>query len=221
MLASALRERAALATEDELECRGFVVPEKAAECLKSQGASVIGWDMSDEPARQRFCEVRGCCRDAFLLVLASRETSPLTFLRPEIAPGSLIIRPLTKEEVRRAAREMMEAALREADEDTPCFLIQNRDMQKRIPYGDIYYFEARGKKMFARLRSEELGFAGSLERLEADLPQEFQRCHRGFIVNMTKIEEIQLTQNQICLFDGLWVPLSRGYKRVIKERSHG
>ena len=131
-----------------------------------------------------------------------------------------MIRPLTPPEIERVAREMMEALQRSPASSEDYFTITSRDQQQCIPYADIYYFEARGRKLYARLRCDEIGFTGTLEQLETELPKMFQRCHRSFIINTSKIERIQLSQNIILLWDGLDVPLSRSYKKAIKERSN-
>lgn len=217
-LLSAIRARAAKESSQELECELFQQAEKAAGCLKRGGVTAIGWDMSGAHDRAVFTEVRECCREAYLLVLAGPETSPLTFLTPAVAPSSLIIRPLSDAELERAAREMFVSIRRayQARQDKGCFTIAMREEQRRIPYSDIYYFEARGRKLYARLRDEEIGFSGTLDGLEDKLPQTFQRCHRSFIVNKNQIERVLLAQGMLSLWDGLAVPVSRSYKKAIK-----
>ena len=220
MLLSAIRQRVAMGSAEELDCKIFLQPAEAAECLRTAGATAIGWDMSEEQSRLALVSARDRCRSAYLLVVANADTSPLTFLNPTISPSSLVIRPLTPPEIERVAREMMEALQRSPASSEDYFTITSRDQQQCIPYADIYYFEARGRKLYARLRCDEIGFTGTLEQLETELPKMFQRCHRSFIINTSKIERIQLSQNIILLWDGLDVPLSRSYKKAIKERSN-
>lgn len=40
-------------------------------------------------------------------------------------------------------------------------------------------------------------------------------------MNMEKIDKVRFAENIILLWDGLAVPLSRGYKRSIKEYGRG
>ena len=54
------------------------------------------------------------------------------------------------------------------------------------------------------------------DNLSEKLPEQFVRCHRGFIVNKHKIKKVALSQNLIFLTDGYDVPLSRSYKSVVK-----
>lgn len=220
LLVRALHERAAYATEQELNCQIFLRFQEAAEQLYGHPAEALVWDVSQQTALAALPEVRGSCREAFLLVLAAADTSPLAFLRPDIAPSSLILRPLGPSEVNRVCREILQSICGAPDEED-CFVIQRKGEQQRIAWGQIYYFESRGRKLYARMRGEEAGFSGTLESLAESLPGQFQRCHRSFIVNMEKIDKVRFADNLICLWDGLEVPLSRGYKRSIKEYGSG
>jgi len=219
-LQQAIRARAAVIDWD-VDCQLFHRAAEAAEYLRAEGATAICWDMTGAADRIALSQVRPHCQQAYLLVLAGPETSPLAFLNPSIAPSSLVIRPLSAPELQRAARELLDFLRRSrqtpGQPDSECLTVTWRDGQQRIPYTDIYYFEARDRRLYARLRGEEIAFSGTLEKLEEDLPSSFQRCHRSFIVNRDQIERVMLSQNLIALWDGLTVPLSRSYKKAIKN----
>ena len=91
----------------------------------------------------------------------------------------------------------------------------------RIPFGQIYYLEAREKKVFIRMRMEELAINGTMEKLSERLPENFLRCHRSFIVNMDYISQIKLAENMLYLREGLFVPVSRSYKATVKRQLNG
>lgn len=217
-LLRALHERAAYLTEQALDCQVFQELQDAVAQLRVHRTEAIAWDVSQAEALAVLPEVRLCSQNAFLLILASPDISPLAFLRPDIAPSSLIIRPLGPAEVDRVACEMLRSLCGNSE---GCFAIERRGERQQIPWEQIYYFESREKKIYIRLRGEEIGFSGTLENLEEALPDNFQRCHRSFIVNMEKVDKVRFAENLILLWDGLTVPLSRGYKRSIKERGNG
>lgn len=214
----AVREQAAFETEESLDCSTFQNAKEAAAQMREHGTTVLGWDVSEVADLDVLKELRAECRDAFLLAVAEETTSPLTFLTPTIAPTSLIIRPMIASEVRRVAKEIVAFIHQSGRSDGEIFTITYRNEQFRIPYDHIYYFEARGRKLYIRLRQEEIGFLGTLEQLETTLPRFFRRCHRSFIVNMGKIDRILWSQNTICLGEDRNVPLSRNFKKMIKER---
>lgn len=219
LLRRALHDRAAYLTDQELDCQLFQNMEQAAERLRTHQTQMIAWDMSQDRSAAVLEQARAFCRDAFLLIVASESTSPLTFLKPDIAPSSLILRPLGPAEVDRVACEMLRSVC--AGGGQGCFVIERRGEHQQVPWERIYYFESREKKLFARMRGEEIGFTGTLDSLAETLPDSFQRCHRSFIVNLEKIDRVRFSENVILLWDGLMVPLSRGYKQSIKERGSG
>jgi len=88
-----------------------------------------------------------------------------------------------------------------------------------IPLNQIYYVEAREKKIFIRTKQEEYGFYDTIENMEKKLPENFLRCHRSYIVNMSKVTAVKVSQSLIEVQDNLQVPLSRSYKRAVKEYS--
>lgn len=163
-------------------------------------------------------QIRKSYRRAGLLILADRDTSPMTYLKPDIHADSLLLRPWSKEQV----LEVLEEFIREYLEtsrgmEEQFYVIDTKEGSTRIPYDKIYYFEAREKKVYVCAGKEEFGFYYTIDKLTEELPEQFIRCHRGFVVNSLKIRKIMLSQNIICLADGFAVPLSRSYKADLKE----
>lgn len=218
MLLKAVRDAFARYTEQDLVCLEAADVKAALESIEKNEVSLLGWDVRSAGALEALERYRQQSKNAFLLVIADAGTSPLSFLKPSIAPDTLVISPpLERKETERVAAEMM-AAVNRSTADTARFLIENRNERISVPYDQIYCFEARDRRLYACLRHEEIGFAGTLEDLEERLPSSFWRVHRAFIVNADKIERVQMAEGLIKLKDGLSVPLSRSYKKVIRER---
>lgn len=218
LLLQTLHNRAAYLTNQAVDCYIFQGAKEAVAQLRAHQAEAIVWDASQSESLSVLPEVRLCSQNAFLLIVASANTSPLGFLRPDIAPSSLILRPLGAAEVNRVACEILRAI---CGGGMDSFVIERRGERQQIPWEQIYYFESRGKRIYARLRGEEIGFTGTLESLAETLPENYRRCHRSFIVNVEKIDRVRFAENLILLWDGLAVPLSRSYKRSMKERESG
>ena len=98
-------------------------------------------------------------------------------------------------------------------------MIESREGKQYIPLNQIYYVEAREKKIFIRTKQEEYGFYDTIENMEKKLPESFLRCHRSYIVNMSKVTAVKVSQSLIEVQDDLQVPLSRSYKKMVKEYS--
>lgn len=72
------------------------------------------------------------------------------------------------------------------------------------------------KKVFVRTRQEEFGVGETMERLAEQLPENFVRCHRSFVVNEEHITQIRLSESLLYLGKELFVPISRTYKERFK-----
>ena len=57
----------------------------------------------------------------------------------------------------------------------------------------------------------------TLEKLLETLPPEFRRVHRSFVVNADNIQRVVLSQNLVYLRGDVAVPLSRSYKKEVRE----
>lgn len=156
--------------------------------------------------------------DAMVMLITDPSISPLEYLRPGIAPDSLMLRPLTAEQLETVNNEFMDSFFERFNrkETESCFLVDTRDEKIFIPFFHIYYFEARDKKLFLRTKNEEYAFYNTIEGLEKQLPEQFRRCHRSYIVNLDRIVRIRPGEGYIELNDQLGVPISRSYKAEFK-----
>lgn len=161
-------------------------------------------------------EVRKENNAAALLIIADETISPIKYMKPTIMAASLLLRPITKGQADTAVKEILSLVFHK-EEAEEVFLINNREGKVRIPYDRICYFEAREKKIFVCTESKEYGFYETMVNLEEQLPEQFVRCHRGFIVNTKKIEKIILKKNEIVLVEQMAIPISRSYRDLVKE----
>ena len=172
------------------------------------------WGMADAAH-----EFRKSYKEAMLLLIADISISPTAYLKPGIRADSLLLRPLTEEQLNMVIRELVVSYLERTDDgkDSDVFVLKDAEEIWRIPYQQIYYFESREKRIFVRTRQDEYGFYGTMDRIGEMLPEGFARSHRSFIVNADKLKNVFLSQNCLQLIDGFTVPLSRKYKQKFKE----
>lgn len=156
--------------------------------------------------------------DTMALYITDPSVSPMEYLRPGIAPDSLLLRPLTAQQLASVNAEFMGSFFErfESRDTESCFVVETREEKVFIPFSHIYYFEARNKKLFVRVQNEEYAFYDTIEALEKRLPENFQRCHRSYIVNTNKIVRIFLADNYMELGNQIGVPISRSYRSFFK-----
>jgi len=166
-----------------------------------------------EAVRQRFEHAR-------LLLLAGLDTSPMTYLRPNIRASSLLLRPFSEEQAKKVMVELLEDMVRELRKGDPgAFTLETKQGRQLVHFDDILYFESRERRIYLCTKSRQLPFYDTLERLAEELPEQFLRCHKGFIVNMKNIEGVAFAQNTIYLQSGFQIPVSRSYKAAVREAS--
>lgn len=176
------------------------------------------YDVTPREAISRLLGIRRNYKETQLMVIADVTTSPMEYMKPGIMASSLLLRPWTREQAGEVLREFFQACIErnQVTDDKSAYVIESKEGNLHIPYEQIYFFEAREKKVFVCTGKEEYGFYHTIDKLEEELPEQFVRCHRGFIINKYKIRKVALSQNVVYLTDNLDVPLSRSYKPLLK-----
>jgi len=164
-------------------------------------------------------QFRQRCGEAMMMLITDESVSPLEYLRPGVTPDSLLLRPVSEAKLDATNGEFMKSFFERFQEKDAgsSFVVDTREEKVFIPYSQIWYFEARDKKLFVRTRHEEYAFYDTIEGLESRLPDMFRRCHRSYIVNTKKIRRVLPAENFIELEDQVGVPVSRSYKSTFRE----
>ena len=213
------REQTADLTEDGLRFTDCALtPEECDKLLREKPLlDMIVCDITEEGALDCLERLREEYAAASILLVAGREQSPLSYLRPRIRASSLLLKPCGGALLRAVTEEFLRSWLEEHAGGGGSLVIKSEDGRLNIPCRRIYYVEAREKKLYVRLKGEEYSFYGSLDRLQEELPESFVRSHRSFLVNKGLIEKIRLSEQLIELRDGFVVPISRSCRAKLRE----
>ncbi len=210
------RNQAALFTDDRWEfflCDNL----ESVEALGGKKLDAICFDVTKEE-NIRFLEgLRERNRKAYIILIASPETSPVLYMKPTVMAASLLLRPLQSVRIEDAVRTLLITFEGEERLDEEILVLEGQDGRERVDCRDILYFEARAKKIYACTASREYGFYDTLDQLESRLPDYFLRVHRGFIVNVNYIARVVLSEGFLHLEDGITIPLSRSYRQIVKK----
>ena len=167
----------------------------------------------------RLEEIRRSYQDMLLMVIADPQLSPMEYIRPTILASSLLIRPITAQRLRGCMQELVEKLVERtgSGKEEERFVVETKEGKTFVPLDQVYYFEAREKKIYLRMKNQEIAFYETIENLDQRLPDQFIRCHRSFIINKDRIERVLLSKNVVYLQQDMEIPLSRSYKPVLKE----
>lgn len=179
---------------------------------------LISWDVTMEGALCALEKMRAAHSGAYLMIIADVSISPMTYLKPGIFPGALLLKPIDRSDMDRVVKDLFEVLSKDMDRDPEkFFLVETREEKQYISLSQIDYFEAKEKKVFVRTKSCEYGFYEALDTLESRLPMGFVRCHRSYIINTKRVIALDLDENLVQMVDDLQVPFSRSYKKTLKE----
>ena len=179
---------------------------------------IICYELEPEHGISYASYIRKCYEQAYLILMADMNISPIEYIKPDILPTGLIITPATTEDVSKVLWNVFEAYIDKINENKVhrAYVVANREDRITIPYNDILYFEARNKKIYIRYKNEEIGFYESMDKIEKELEEEFVRAHRGYLINKSMIRKINLAENIVTLKDDITIPLSRKYRGELK-----
>jgi len=101
------------------------------------------------------------------------------------------------------------------------FSFKISDTVYQVPYSKITYFESSSKKILMRTAAQEYEFYESLNEIISSAPDYFVRVHRGFCVNVRKIDSLDIANKTITMQDGSIVPFSRTFRKKLLDAIGG
>lgn len=95
--------------------------------------------------------------------------------------------------------------------------VEYKRVRQTIDISDIEYIEAREWLSIIYTSNRNIICAKRLKDLQTAFTKyRFIRCHKGYIVNMSKVATIN--SRNIFLSNGMIIPIGRAYKEVVKQQ---
>lgn len=183
---------------------------------------ILVCDVTKQGAITALKRARETHTNALIIPIADQTVMPSDYVRPDILPFTLLWKPLTSAGIKETMLHVLYYIHEEEEmRAEKSFELITKQETRYIPFRDIIYFEARDKKIFLRLRHQEICFYATLGKLENQLPAEFVRCHKSYIINSLHIGRIERSEQMIYLDDKIAVPLSRTYRNRFKGDLYG
>ena len=223
---------------EEVQCirrmiTSYSIKNNWADCQVEAVTSLAGLQDAQQPgdimiadvSHPQAVEILKNCKSQYppMLVfpIAGPEVPPTVYVCPEIMPCGLFWRPVRQSTARPIVDQMM---ARLHDQTIPpsqsSFRIAGKQKIRDVPFSAILFFEAREKKLNLRMQDQELAFSGTLSQLEEELPADFIRCHKSFLVNRRHIMSVDRSNSVIILDNQMELPISRSYKKAFWEVYH-
>ena len=103
--------------------------------------------------------------------------------------------------------EIFQRAAQQAGQGKRALMIQYGNTRKTIPLSDIYYMESQNHKIAVHMKDGVLEYYAKMSDLEEELQGQFCRVHKGYLVNLSYVDEYNKTE----------VTLTNGDKLLISK----
>lgn len=132
----------------------------------------------------------------------------------DIRAFDYLVKPISRQKVKRIIDELYLLPFTKERH----FFIFNKTKIFLPPLDSLFYFESCGRLIKAYPYQGCYSWYGKLEELENQLPRQFVKIHRSFIVNLRWIKEIDKSRRQLILANGRLLPVSKSlYNKLLKE----
>ncbi|WP_298418767.1 response regulator transcription factor [uncultured Kordia sp.] len=154
-------------------------------------------------------------------IFVTKHTDRIIFEEVKItSPHGFLVKPFNELELQYA----IELTLKKHNADKeysnlnslPFFLKKHDTFYKVLP-NDIFHAEVEGRYCKIHTQENEFLVQHSLTEFQKTLPTTFLRTHRNYIVNVTRVKEIDPKNNLIVLENDKTILLSRSFKTSFLE----
>jgi DNA-binding LytR/AlgR family response regulator len=122
------------------------------------------YDVDDDKALDYLLKIRKKYRQSSIMLLADISISPMKYMRPDLKADSLLLKPWTKAQARTVLKDFIRGYIKSVESESETggnsYVIETKDGMTHVPYDQIYFFEARDKKVYACIGKEAYGFKG-------------------------------------------------------------
>ncbi len=122
-------------------------------------------------------------------------------------------KPVVQDELNAALTRAVDALDTERAE--PLLVHQGTSLIRIAPH-EVRYIESDRRKVRIHERSRTVEAYARISELEMQLPDQFVRCHKSFLVNLAYVTEF--TGRELVLTDGTHLPVSQRCRKTFAER---
>lgn len=165
-------------------------------------------------------KIRERSEQEYIILMGETGEKILESITPETRPSGTLIKPVQEEKIKNILQELWKD-YENISEDSKKFRFQIKSMVYVLPCEKILCFESTGKKIRVCTCGQEFVFYDSLSRIEKELPDNFVRVHKSYVVNVDKIKSVNYAEMEVELEGDMYAYVSRRYKEALKEHLKG
>ena len=121
-----------------------------------------------------------------------------------------LLKPITFDRFQKSALKAQERFPTNETSANSYFFVKSSGQQHKINFDEILYIESIKDYVNIKTENQEYIVLDTLKSLENQLPENFARVHKSFILNLDKIEKIDV--RNVFLNSGKEIPIGETYK---------
>ena len=129
----------------------------------------------------------------------------------DVGAFQYLLKPVDEQKFAEVFRRAAEQAASDAEQDKKVLMIQYGSTGKTIPLRDIYYLESQNHKIAVHTKGGVFEYYAKMSDLEKELQGQFCRVHKGYLINLSCVDEYNKTE----------VVLTNGDKLLISKYKYG
>ena len=127
-------------------------------------------------------------------------------------PLDFLVKPIARQQI----EDTLELGVKLLEKNAQKFEFQNGKDHYYISYGEIIFFESKGRKIKVVTLGAEKEFYGGIRDLEKKLPREFFTIHQSYVINKTHV--VRYTYEMVEMDNGTMLSISKAYRKQVRER---
>ena len=112
----------------------------------------------------------------------------------DVGAFQYLLKPVDEQKFADVFRRAAEQAATNAEHDKKVLMIQYGSTGKTIPLSDIYYMESQNHKIAVHMKDGVLEYYAKMSDLEEELQGQFCRVHKGYLINLSYVDEYNKTE---------------------------
>lgn len=93
--------------------------------------------------------------------------------------------------------------------------VKHQDLFEKVPLDSLFYIESQKNYLILTTTHKQYRIRATITDFLEKLPENFVKTHKGFIVNIDKIEGFS---SALLLINGKKIPVSKTYKEIVLNR---
>ena len=107
----------------------------------------------------------------------------------DVGAFQYLLKPVDEQKFAGVFRRAAEQAAAYTGQDKKALMIQYGGTGKTIPLRDIYYMESQNHKIAVHMKDGVLEYYAKMSDLEEELQGQFCRVHKGYLINLSYVDE--------------------------------